>query len=142
MLWAHVLSVLPKASLAPRGELSPGLRSANYRLNQRRVHERRAGESLYRQKCGRSVAMPGLRWRYRVYARWRGVEPLPGCRAPPCTPASLQSTQLPFCPCRRPAFVNDSFRELFAGGVPAATPLVAKGDGLPADETGGEGGGG
>ena len=41
-----------------------------------------------------------------------------------------------------PGFVNDEFRELFAEGVPAATPLVAKGDELPADETGGEGGGG
>ncbi len=37
-----------------------------------------------------------------------------------------------------PEFVNRPFGELYAGGVPAATPLIARSDGPPAADSGGD----
>ena len=39
-----------------------------------------------------------------------------------------------------PSFVNRAFRELYAGGLPAATPLLAKSDGPASPDINGEGG--
>ena len=38
-----------------------------------------------------------------------------------------------------PGFVNRAFRELYAGGVPSITPLIARSEGTPSAGSGGDG---